>query len=155
MRQHIGIKSQEKSEGDKKYYRVMAQTGHVGTGQSVDTSLFFEARNAVQAMQRAKHMPGVKTSKTPNVAEVTREEYEEGLAKNKEHGYLKTERIAKQKGEQAIKLKQEQWAGEAEQKVTDTAMQGLLAKYGSKYSNTTQVAGKYPSDQNPDQDNLS
>lgn len=62
-----------------RYFKVVAKGGHVGTGKYKPLSFAFAAENILEAMDRAKAMPGVKHSDIGAILsarEVTYEEFE-------------------------------------------------------------------------------
>lgn len=66
-----------------KYYRVLCQRGHVGTKRSSTITFFFEAENALSAMEKGRNMPGVKHGKLPlECKEITAAEYMRNLQRN-------------------------------------------------------------------------
>ena len=70
-----------------KYYRVLVEIGHLGTGHSNEINLYVKAKDTYTAMKRARMIPGVKHSRVPlSTVEITKEEYDQGM---KENRYLK------------------------------------------------------------------
>lgn len=64
---------------NKKYYKVTVERGHLGAHKDLETTFYFFADNAYDAICMAKRMPGVKHHKMPiNAKEITEEEYNEG-----------------------------------------------------------------------------
>ena len=63
-----------------KYYKVVCIRAHRGNKNCNNLiGFFFEAHNAVEAMNLGKRMPGVKHDRMPvRVEEITAEEYFEG-----------------------------------------------------------------------------
>ena len=60
------------------YYIVKCKLGHSGSGQHREISFNIKARNAIDAMDRAKRMPGVKHNSSTVVLglkQITQEEY--------------------------------------------------------------------------------
>lgn len=59
-----------------KYYLITCPRGHCGTGKYIEITFAISARNLLDAMDKAKRMPGVKhTRSILNGKEVTYEEY--------------------------------------------------------------------------------
>lgn len=59
-----------------KYYRVVCERGHCGNKRSTPIAFYFEAPNALAAMEIGKKMPGVKHSRMPlECREVEQAEY--------------------------------------------------------------------------------
>ena len=60
------------------YYIIRCKLGHSGSGQYREISFNIKARNAIDAMDRAKRMPGVKHNSSTVVLglkQITQEEY--------------------------------------------------------------------------------
>lgn len=69
------------------YYAVHCKLGHSGTGQYRDIVFYICAKTAIDAMDKAKKMPGVKhqnRSAVLNLKQITQEEY---IANRKESAY--------------------------------------------------------------------
>ena len=63
----------------KKYYKVKIARGHLGAGNGLDTTFYFMADSAYDALGKARKMPGVKHGTFPSsVEEITEAEYVEG-----------------------------------------------------------------------------
>ena len=62
-----------------KYYKTLAYVGHRGNGNRGELMFYFKAKDALDAMMRAKRMPSVKHSFTPTVVEVEKAEYDEHI----------------------------------------------------------------------------
>ena len=62
-----------------KYYKTLAYVGHRGNGNRGELMFYFEVKDAFDAMMRAKRMPSVKHTLTPNVIEVEKAEYDEHI----------------------------------------------------------------------------
>ena len=61
-----------------RYFLVMCPHGHHGNGQYCEITFAFEARNMLDAMDKAKRMPGVKhTRMILKAQEITHAEYTE------------------------------------------------------------------------------
>lgn len=61
-----------------KYYMVTCPRGHCGNGQYTEITFAISARNMLDAMDKAKRMPGVKHTRAILMArEVSYEEYSE------------------------------------------------------------------------------
>ena len=59
-----------------KYYKVYVRLGHVGTGKYAETCLFFASKSIIEAIDLAKHTPGVKHRLLPFKAiEISKEDY--------------------------------------------------------------------------------
>lgn len=61
-----------------KYFKVIVERGHCGSGNGFESAFYFATETAFQAMQKARSMPSVKHHKLPlSVKEITEEEYAE------------------------------------------------------------------------------
>lgn len=61
-----------------KFYMVICQRGHCGTGHSTEIKFVFKANNAIEAMDKARRMPSVKHTRLAMVTkEITETEYTE------------------------------------------------------------------------------
>lgn len=70
---------------EKKYYAVTVPQGHCGAKQSRDITFYFEAYDALHAMNLARRMPSVKHSRIcSKTREISKEEY---LEKRKVSSY--------------------------------------------------------------------
>jgi hypothetical protein len=59
-----------------KYYKVLCERAHVGKGRTAYITFYYEAENALHAMNKAKCQRGTKRSKLPlGCSEVSKEEY--------------------------------------------------------------------------------
>lgn len=59
-----------------RYYKVMCPFGHMGTKRYALITFYFEAPNALAAMEQGRKMGGVKHSRMPlSCLEITKEEY--------------------------------------------------------------------------------
>lgn len=59
-----------------RYYKVMCPRGHVGIKRYAIITFYFEAPNALSAMEKGRRMGGVKHSRMPlSCVEITKEEY--------------------------------------------------------------------------------
>lgn len=68
------------------YYKVTVARGHCGSGKSLDITFYFKARDAYDAICRAKRMPSVKHGKIPmKVEQITQEEYIQGRQQSAYH----------------------------------------------------------------------
>ena len=84
-------------ERTKKFYRALVNTAHSGKGKSGSAYIYVEACDAFDAMKMAGIYAGVKRKKGmkgATVIEITEEEYQEGVTRNREYGYLKTPKYA-------------------------------------------------------------
>ena len=64
------------------YYLITCQFGHQGSGKSETITFNIKAKNISEALDKAKHMPGVKHDKNTvivNVKKITEEEYIENM----------------------------------------------------------------------------
>ena len=60
----------------KRYYKVIAKRGHVGSGRYLPICFTFVAENIMEAMDRAKATPGVKHAQLIlSAVEITYSEY--------------------------------------------------------------------------------
>ena len=62
-----------------KYYKTIAYVGHRGSGHRGELMFYFQAKDAVDAMFKAKRMPSVKHTMIPCVIEVEKDEYDEHI----------------------------------------------------------------------------
>lgn len=64
-----------------RYFKVTIQRGHMGTGYSHGVlTFYYQARNLLEAMDKAKRQGGVKHGRLPlNACECSREEYEANI----------------------------------------------------------------------------
>lgn len=61
-----------------RYFKVTCHRGHCGIGRSTEITFAFEARNLLEAMDKAKRMPSVKHTRVIiQGVEITREAYAE------------------------------------------------------------------------------
>ena len=64
-----------------KHYKVTCERAHVGKGRTAYIVFYYEAENALHAMNKAKLQRGTKRSKMPIACvEVTKEEYMENIS---------------------------------------------------------------------------
>jgi len=62
------------------YYRVNVKIGHFGVKKSIDTSIFVEAENVLDAMKIAMQCPGVHHTDVPtSVKKIDEDEYNDGV----------------------------------------------------------------------------
>ena len=62
------------------YYIIKCKLGHSGTGQYREISFNIKAKNAIDAMSKAKRMPGVKHDSNTAILglkQITEEEYKQ------------------------------------------------------------------------------
>ena len=75
-----------------RYFRVLVACGHVGPRQEVTVARYFEAKDAMQAFRDAARMPRVKLKDRAggvlSVQEISRAEWEAGIAQEAEDPYL-------------------------------------------------------------------
>lgn len=64
-----------------RYFKVTVIRGHMGNGYTHGTlTFYYQAKNLLEAMDRAKRQGGVKHNKMPlSACECSRKEYEEGM----------------------------------------------------------------------------
>lgn len=62
------------------YYRITVQRGHQGSGQYIPITFIFKADDIVEAIEKAKKMPGVKHNKPIIAAEKLCDEGYYGLS---------------------------------------------------------------------------
>lgn len=59
-----------------KFYRIICQRGHCGTGNSMDITFAIAAKNLLEAMDKARRMPAVKHTRMITYGqEITEQEY--------------------------------------------------------------------------------
>lgn len=76
-----------------KYFKVTCPAGHAGTKQSRDITFAIEAKNLIDAMDKARKFPMVKHDRlVANAKEITKEEYDEI---RKESAYKNFENLRK------------------------------------------------------------
>ena len=70
-----------------KYFKAIMPMGHVGKGRYREILIYVYGETLLKAMDFVKKLPGMKHGRTPlSIVEITKSEYEEGVAKN---GYRK------------------------------------------------------------------
>ena len=65
-----------------KYYKITVSGGHVGAGNTITLTFYFEAKNMYEAIKRVCSMPCVKHDKpdvVTNAKEISKEEYEQSI----------------------------------------------------------------------------
>lgn len=63
-----------------KFYKVVCKRGHCGKKRFIPITFYFEAPNAMTAMDMGRKMPGVKHSQLPlSCVEVSCEEFQAGI----------------------------------------------------------------------------
>jgi hypothetical protein len=65
-----------------KYYKITANGGHVGSGNIIPLTFYFEAKDMCDAIKQARSMPCVKHDKSnviTNAKEISRKEYENSI----------------------------------------------------------------------------
>ena len=75
----------------KRYYKVTVKFAHVGVARYYRDSLYLFAQNGSVAAEKARSTPRVKHDHKDavlGVVEITKEEYEEGVRKNRGAPYL-------------------------------------------------------------------
>jgi len=77
--------------GDKKYFKVTVRTVNADRGKNGEGCLYIMATTISEAMDRARKIPGVdgRMGSVLDASEVSRKEYEEGRARNKENGFMR------------------------------------------------------------------
>lgn len=69
-----------------RFFKVNCKGGHVGRGHYRELTFYFEAKNLLEAMNKAKNMPGVKHSKPVlNACEIPEEKYRLMIKKSAYH----------------------------------------------------------------------
>ena len=72
-----------------KYYKAMVKLGHMGRKKYLETVIYLEAENIINAMAKAKGFPGVKHARLPELYEISKEEYIQGLQDKKHSKAMK------------------------------------------------------------------
>ena len=70
------VRNHKKGETKMRYFLITCPRGHCGVGQYTDISFAIAARNLLEAMDKAKRMPGVKHTRAILAGkEITFDEY--------------------------------------------------------------------------------
>jgi len=81
------------------YYRLVMENGHMGAGKSIDTVRYFMAQNPVDLFSAAARIPRAKgkgnASGVKLIEQITRDQYEQGVAMTRSNPYLARRRKSK------------------------------------------------------------